>query len=79
MDDDLFLVAPTSGEIVHLDQMAAAVWHLLETPCQQSDIAAVFADAFPDVPADRLAADLQLSLQTLIAAGLVQEVDGDGH
>lgn len=79
MGDDLFLVAPTSGEIVHLDQMAAAVWRLLETPCRRSDMAAVFAEAFPDTPTDSLSADLQMALQTLIAADLLQVIDGDGH
>ncbi len=77
MDDDLFLVAPLSGEIVHLDQMAAAVWRLLATPCSGAEMAAVFTEAFPDVPADSLSADLRMALETLIAAELVQECDGD--
>ncbi|MDF1719210.1 MAG: PqqD family protein [Minwuia sp.] len=77
MDDDLFLVAPGSGEIVHLDQMAAAVWRLLETPCSQTEMIAVFVEAFPEMPADTVSADLQTALQTLIAAELVQECDGE--
>lgn len=79
MDDDLFLVAPTNGEIVHLDQMAAAVWRLLEVPCSRSDMAAVFAQAFPEMSGGRLSADLQVALETLVAADLLQEIDGDGH
>ncbi len=77
MGDDLFLVAPRNGEIVHLDQLASAVWRMLDEPCSAAGMEAVFREAFPDVAAGRLSVDLRAALQTLIAAELVQECDGD--
>ena len=76
MDDDLFLVAPVSGEIVHLDTMGAAIWRLLEQPQSLEDIQATFAAAFPEADAERLQGDLAVALETLKAAGLVRQSDG---
>lgn len=76
MDDDLFLVAPVSGEIVHLDRMGAAIWHLLAEPQEMAEMQAVFATAFPDADADTLHGDLEQALETLKAAGLVRQSDG---
>jgi len=76
MDDDLFLVAPVSGEIVHLDAMGAAIWRLLEQPQSTQDIQATFAAAFPDADAERLLGDLAVALETLKAAGLVRQSGG---
>ncbi|MDF1736458.1 MAG: PqqD family protein [Minwuia sp.] len=76
MDDDLFLVAPISGEIVHLDRLGAAIWRLLEQPQVMEDIQAVFAAAFPDSDATTLQGDLLAALETLKAAGLVRQSDG---
>lgn len=76
MDDDLFLVAPVSGEIVHLDRMGAAIWHLLAEPQEMAEIQAVFAAAFPDSDADTLQGDLEQALETLKAVGLVRQSDG---
>lgn len=76
MDDDLFLVAPVSGEIVHLDAMGAAIWRLLEQPQGMEEILATFAEAFPDADTERLRDDLAVALETLKAAGLVRQSDG---
>jgi len=71
--DDVFLVAPETREIVHLDVMGAALWRLVETPQPHADIVATFADAFPDIGPAQLAADLSAALQKLVAEGLVAE------
>lgn len=76
MDDDLFLVAPVSGEIVHLDAMGAAIWRLLEQPLGMDGILATFVAAFPDADPERLRDDLSAALETLKAAGLVRQSDG---
>jgi len=76
MDDDLFLVAPISGEIVHLDVMAAAIWRLLDEPRSVADILATFVAAFPDANSSTLQDDLEMALETLTAAGLVKQSDG---
>jgi len=73
VDDELFLVHPGTQEIVHLDPPAAALWRLLAEPAGWAEIEAVFAAAFPDVPAERLAADLAAALATLRDAGVVTE------
>ena len=72
--DDVFLVAPETREIVHLDVMAAALWRLLEVPKERADILATFAEAFPDIASAQLDADLSAALQKLVAEGLAREV-----
>jgi hypothetical protein len=71
VEDDLFLVSPQTQDIVHLDRLAAALWRLLAEPQSRTDIAAVFAAAFPDAAPAGLAADLDAALAALAAAGLV--------
>ena len=68
VDDELFLAHPETQEIVHLDPLAAALWRLLAEPHTTAEIEAAFAAAFPTVPPDRLGADLQEALATLLAA-----------
>ncbi len=71
IDDDLFLVEPATQEIVHLDLMAVAVWRLLEAPRTVAEIEAAFAEAFPDVPGERIAGDIDTALRRLLEQGLV--------
>lgn len=71
IDQDLFLVAPETQEIVHLDRMAAAVWRLLEAPRTAADIAAAFAAAFPDEAGGRIAGDIAVVLLHLREYGVV--------
>jgi hypothetical protein len=73
LDGELFLVPPEDTEIVYLDRMGAAVWRLLETPHAPEEIHAVFAEAFPDVPAERLRADLDQAIQALLDMGVVED------
>lgn len=72
VDDDLFLVAPQTQEIVHLDALAAAVWRVLDSAATAGEIADIFAAAFPDTPAEVLRADVEATLATLLAEGLVE-------
>lgn len=71
VDDDIFLVAPNSEDIVYLDRIGTAIWTLLENPHTQEDVRAVFQDAFPDVPSARIDADLDEALRNLLARGLI--------
>jgi hypothetical protein len=71
VDDDIFLVAPDSGDIVYLDRIGTAIWTLLENPHTKEQVRAVFQDAFPDVPAARIDADLDEALGNLLARGLI--------
>jgi hypothetical protein len=58
VDGDLFLVLPASGAIFHLNSLGAALWRLLAEPTDETAACAALALAFPDVPADKLAADV---------------------
>jgi len=60
--DEVFLVIPEGQEIVHLDQLAAALWRLLETPSTLNVIVDTFATAFPDMPVAQLRADILAAL-----------------
>jgi len=71
IDSDLFLVAPVTQEIVHLDRMAAAVWRLLEMPRTANEIATAFAEAFPDVGRAQICADIAAALDRLQEHGLI--------
>ena len=73
MDGDLFLVRPDDGEIYHLDRMAAAIWNLLAEPMTRADVHDLFREAFPDVAADRLAADIDAALATMLDDRLLTE------
>lgn len=65
VDGELFLVAPDSQEIFHLDAMASAIWRALEQPMSRTELDALFQAAFPDVPAARLKDDVDNALDRL--------------
>lgn len=71
MDGDLFMVRPDSGEIWHLDRMGAAIWHALAEPMARDELLALFAEAFPEIPAATLERDLDRALEDLRAGGLI--------
>jgi hypothetical protein len=73
VEDDLFLVAVGTGEIVRLDRIGSALWAALEQPSNRADILEVFRDAFPETEPERLAGDIDAALAVLIEAGLVEE------
>lgn len=73
MEGDLFLVRPADGEIYHLDRMAAAVWSLLAEAQTRAEVLAIFREAFPDVGAERIAADLDAALGEMLTDGLLEE------
>lgn len=73
VEDDLFLVAATTGEILRLDRIGSALWAALEQPTSRGDILAVFRDAFPETAPERLASDIENGLAVLIEAGVVED------
>jgi hypothetical protein len=75
VDADLYLVAPGSQDIFHLDSMAAGLWRLLQAPATEAALIAIMADAFPEVDAAEIAADVTRSLALLCSQGLI-EVSG---
>ncbi len=68
----VFLVDGRRDAIHSLDPISGGIWRLLAKPREREEIAAVLADAFPDVPKPRLDRDIARVLNALEAAGLVQ-------
>lgn len=71
IDGELFLVELASQQIFHLDRAASALWRLLEGPMDETEIAQVFAAAFPEMEDARIAADVSAALARLSDGGLV--------
>lgn len=77
MEGDLFLVHPETGEIWHLDPMAAAIWNAAGEPVSRTDLLDLFVTAFPDQAEEKLRQDLSSSLEPLVAARLLIETGPD--
>jgi len=72
VQDDLFLWHATEYSYFHLNQVARAVWTLLEEPMTGDDITAILVTAFPDADKGRIAADVAGLLGAFEAAFLIQ-------
>lgn len=77
MEGDLFLVKPDSGEIYHLDPMAAAIWNAAEAPVARAELLDLFRQAFPEQPATMLEKDIDGALEPMMAGGLLVETGPD--
>jgi hypothetical protein len=73
----LYLADPEGRAIQRMDPLAAAIWEMLEEPVLPEELEQALAEAFPDTPRDRIAADLFALLAGLAAAGLIEE-PGEG-
>ena len=69
--EGVFLWQPGDAGLWHLNPMAEAVWTMLEIPGSARDLAQVLDDAWPEVPPERLLADICGLLGQLAEAGLV--------
>lgn len=77
MEGDLFLVKPDSGEIYHLDAMAAAIWNATDAPVSREELRELFVEAFPDQDAGTIKADLEQALSPLLDSSLLVETGPD--
>ncbi|MDP6346024.1 MAG: PqqD family protein [Alphaproteobacteria bacterium] len=75
VEDEAFLILPDSGDLFHLDRLALALWRALEEPADDDELVDLFADVFPDTPRETIKADLDRSLNSLLAGGLIHPVD----
>ncbi|MFN3281231.1 MAG: PqqD family peptide modification chaperone [Tabrizicola sp.] len=65
-------LADAEGRAIHrMDGMAALIWELLADPALPEDIAADLAEAFPDTPRARIAADLEALTDRLMGYALI--------
>jgi hypothetical protein len=68
----VFLWHLEHGTPFHLNEVAAAVWSLLEAPITGDEIAALLSEAFPSEPEARIARDLGRLLAGLEAEQLIE-------
>lgn len=71
IDGQRFLANNESGRISFLNQTASAIWHVLGAPVAEDDIVRLMTAAFPEIEPATIALDVQVSLKTLVACGLV--------
>ena len=71
MDDDSFLVNPDSDALFQLNAIGAAIWRLLAEAMGIEDMVAEIAEAFPDVEAETIRADVQKAIVQLTGRKLV--------
>jgi len=75
VENEIFLIADNSGDIYHLDQLAMSIWRALDRPSDEDELVELFAQAFPDTPAETLRRDLRTALATLKDGGLIEVCD----
>ena len=74
VDDGVFLVEPQSQEIFYLDAISGGLWRELAEPRSSEQLLGLLGVAFPEIAAERIAADIAAVLADLIAKRLVIEV-----
>jgi hypothetical protein len=72
MHAGLFLWHPDESMLWHLNSLAHALWHLLETPASPAELAADLAQLFPDTGLDQITTDLAAFLTEALDNGLIQ-------
>ncbi len=70
LDDGTFLVHPATQEIYFLDALAAGVWSALAEPSDETELAELLCEAFPETDAATIRADLARLLADLLAREL---------
>lgn len=71
VDDGVFLVEPQSQEIFYLEAISCGLWRELAEPRTRADLHELLGAAFPEVAAERIAADVAAVLDDLIDKRLV--------
>ncbi len=71
LDDELVVMELESQAIVTLNPTGHLVWDMLDQASTAEEMLTLIGDSFPDVDKDRLQADIQAVLDTLVAARLV--------
>ncbi|PAU75763.1 PqqD family protein [Halomonas salipaludis] len=78
LGDELFMIstlAERAGEVHRLNPVAAGIWRLLNCePLGADETAGLLVEAFPGVPARRVAADTRRLFAELSRAGLIQRI-----
>lgn len=70
-DDEWALYDPTTEQVHQLNLSAAVLWEHCDGTHDAAALARILADHFPDVPAERLTADVDAALGRFETAGLL--------
>ena len=70
LDDGTFLVHPATQEIYFLDALAAGVWSALAEPSDETELADLLCEAFPEIDPATVRTDLARLLADLLARDL---------
>ncbi len=73
VDEEAFVITRTT--IKHLNATAVFVWLLLAEPSTRLDLLAALKKTYPDVPWQRLSADLGRLLNELLESNLIHAVE----
>ncbi|MCB2228009.1 MAG: HPr-rel-A system PqqD family peptide chaperone [Desulfarculaceae bacterium] len=71
-EQDLLVMHRDSEDTLMLNPTAAAIWEALQWPQSVDDLVGLLLEAFPRQPREELAAQVEQSLQTLLARGFIR-------
>ncbi len=71
VEDDIFIVAPETEDIFHLNNLGRALWALLAEPLSVPELADAVAEAFPNEPREKIAADVATFVERMLKQKLV--------
>lgn len=69
----VIFIATPSNDVVELNQIASAVWRLLETPRTVGAMYAVLVAAFPAIAERTIRLDLDALLVKLLKSGVIEK------
>jgi hypothetical protein len=72
VEDDAFIVNPSTDDIFHLNALGRALWSLLEQPRTLAELVTALADAFPDIPRAAIIADTEAFIEAITQRGLIE-------
>jgi len=72
VDDVLFLIDQDGKAIHALTTIGAGIWSLLQSPASVTETERILKQAFPSVPARRIARDVEEIFAELEEFGLIQ-------
>lgn len=75
IDDTVFLVHQEDDTIFYLNPLSAGLWHLLARPASSAQAVGVVRQAFPDIPAELIIADVDALIADLEKHRLVLRSD----
>ena len=58
VDEDTFLVDPATDTVFYLNYLGSGIWNVLKHPIILSDVIEILQQAFPELPFNRIEADV---------------------